>query len=165
MVRILFLCTPRKPQTSLDFKLELFICIFLILAGLNFFLLLFSHQHFRGFPQVIKISQRQFFLLLAKVPWSLQVADITWTKRGTSCTFVTWNGEIFHPLNRRFVASFFCYLVFRDKKFVSKNKPGASMYLPIIDLPTPPPVFLHCFLNFWLGLPNENLLSRLEGTP
>ena len=145
MVRILFLCSPRKPQTSFDFKLELFICIFLFLAGLNFFLLLFSHQHFRGFPQLIKISQRQFFLLLAKVPWSLQVADITWTKQGTSCTFVTWNGEIFHPLNRRLVASFFCYLVFRDKKFASKNKPEEAsintVNRPTHPNSTPPPLF------------------------
>lgn len=155
------------PQTSnvLGFlKLELFICIF-FLAGLNFFLQLFSNQHFRSFPQLMKISQWQFFLLLAKVPWSLQVADITWTKQGTSCTFVTWNGEIFYPLNRRLVASFFCYLVFRDKKFASKNKPEEAsintVNRPTHPNSTPPPLFL----NFWLGLPNENLLSRLEGTP
>lgn len=157
------------PKTSNDLvflKLELFICIFLFLAGLIFS---FSYSPISISEVFLNLSRSHndnFFLLLAKVPWSLQVADITWTKQGTSCTFVTWNGEIFHPLNRRLVASFFCYLVFRDKKFVSKNKPEeASMYLPIIDLPTPPPHPLHCFLNFSLGLPSENLLSRLEGTP
>lgn len=145
MVRILFLCTPRKPQTSLGFLNLSFLFVFFFLAGLNFFLQLFSNQHFRSFPQLMKISQWQFFLLLAKVPWSLQVADITWTKQGTSCTFVTWNGEIFHPLNRRLVASFFCYLVFRDKKFASKNKPEEAsintVNRPTHPNSTPPPLF------------------------